>query len=1233
MAQENQDGGLISRYLLGRLQENELEQLEERMMVDSELFERVLLAEDEMIEAYVNGELAKSEVSDFKASFLSTPEGRQQVAYAEALRRHVKDVSTSPTVDDAAGSEDPGSRQRVVEAPLEKEKPAERPVADEPFLKSNVVYPQVWWRRRELDPYFKLAAAAVIVIGLAVGIWQILSPSDVSKGSKTLAYAYRDQRPVEARISGFNYAPAATTLGPYEKVDRAARTLAATLLLDAVIKHPDAETHHAAGRLFLADRKFDEAIEQFEAALKDRPNDATLQSDTGAALLERARDQEGSKGVPDLRNLAAALEHLDRALDLNPSLLDALFNRALCHEYSYLPKLAGQDWEEYLRRDSQSSWAEEARQHLEVLKQRHTGRTQSEEQLFQEFLHAHQTGDETQAAAIFNRSYGKAGNVITERLIGECLDFDSQGDAGSSTDRVELLSYAGHIGSSSASDKGTAHLAEFYKSTTRAQRATLTQARSLVKEAEAVSRETHYQDAIRLYRRSKKIFDDLGDHCEARYADYRIAHCRLRYGEASASLDTLLRLEKACTLDSHKWLLALIDGSIADAYGGLGEYSKALDYSDRALRMSEEIEDTRGIVRGYLQIAIGYEKVDDAQRSLANLEFAMMRSDFDADLSTQWIIYDVGAAIFQELNLCAAAVHYQKEAANLADEMGSPLNLSRSYAHLGLAYGRVGKLDDAIDAATRAYEIGRMLRDQRSGEELMAYASLYLGDLHRVRRNYAEALEYYRQNIDTYARVSFPFQRYAAHKGEFFCYLAQGDWPAAKAELATTLNLFEEYRLKILEESNRNTFFDVEQDIYDAAIDFEYAHAEDPSAAFEKSEASRARSLLDLSRKDVLVVNKRFGSELLASSSAEALDLSEILSALSPRAQIIEYAVLENKLLIWVLSQGKLSPAIPVSITKADLAGKVNRYVEQVSTPAASIEEPDASARELHNLLIKPAERFLDKEKYLCIVPDKELNRLPFSALVSDSGHYLVEDYDVGVCPSSAIFVRLTEAAREKEGKRTEKAIVVGNPNFDHKNFPSLQNLSSSARGTEDIAAIYGDLPITGGAAKEALLKREMKDSDVIHLSTHYVANPRSYLLSAFVLAQEPETESKAVAEDGQLQVREIYSLRLSRTRLAVLAACQTGVEKTYGGEGAISAARAFLVAGLPVVVASLWPVEADSTSKLMVKFHGHRRRDNRSTQEALCLAQREMINGDDARYRHPYYWASFAVIGGYSTY
>ena len=107
--------------------------------------------------------------------------------------------------------------------------------------------------------------------------------------------------------------------------------------------------------------------------------------------------------------------------------------------------------------------------------------------------------------------------------------------------------------------------------------------------------------------------------------------------------------------------------------------------------------------------------------------------------------------------------------------------------------------------------------------------------------------------------------------------------------------------------------------------------------------------------------------------------------------------------------------------------------------------------------------------------------------------------------------------------------------------------------------------------------------------------------------------------------------MTLRRTRLVVLSACGTGVERYYRGEGAIGIARPFIKSGAPLVIASLWRVESEQTAQLMIAFHKHRKTGGLSTAQALRQAQLDMLNSPEPELRNPYAWAAFVPIGGFA--
>src|ERR1039457_904643 len=75
---------LLRRYFLGDLPKEERARLEDRYLVDVELFEELLAAENDLIDAYVRGELTEAETQQFEMEYLKSPERRDRLDFARA---------------------------------------------------------------------------------------------------------------------------------------------------------------------------------------------------------------------------------------------------------------------------------------------------------------------------------------------------------------------------------------------------------------------------------------------------------------------------------------------------------------------------------------------------------------------------------------------------------------------------------------------------------------------------------------------------------------------------------------------------------------------------------------------------------------------------------------------------------------------------------------------------------------------------------------------------------------------------------------------------------------------------------------------------------------------------------------------------------------------------------------------------------------------------------------------
>jgi CHAT domain-containing protein len=185
---------------------------------------------------------------------------------------------------------------------------------------------------------------------------------------------------------------------------------------------------------------------------------------------------------------------------------------------------------------------------------------------------------------------------------------------------------------------------------------------------------------------------------------------------------------------------------------------------------------------------------------------------------------------------------------------------------------------------------------------------------------------------------------------------------------------------------------------------------------------------------------------------------------------------------------------------------------------------------------------------------------------------------------------------------------------------------------------------LTGATGRQAAAKnrviKELARAEVIHLSCHGIfANDHGWkdaLQSGLLLADghrlrvEPERLRKQPEEfsDCLLTARETYSLGLE-AHLVTLGACSTGRAQVEGGDDLLGLSRAWLYAGTPSLVVSLWNVNAKSSHRLLRVFYQQWLVAGQPKWRALQLAQQSLRKGaDNAEYQHPYHWAPFVLIG-----
>jgi CHAT domain-containing protein len=343
--------------------------------------------------------------------------------------------------------------------------------------------------------------------------------------------------------------------------------------------------------------------------------------------------------------------------------------------------------------------------------------------------------------------------------------------------------------------------------------------------------------------------------------------------------------------------------------------------------------------------------------------------------------------------------------------------------------------------------------------------------------------------------------------------------------------------------------------------------------------------------------------------------LPDIQARLPEAVQLVQYAVLPDRLAIWIVSKTRFD-FVEKQITAAELERKIEAY-QALIVGKGSAADIRQGGQELYELLI-PAN--LASGKQLCLVPDQSLHQLSFATLVSPAGKYLLEDYSLFYAPSASILVLASENAQSKEHVTTESLLSIGNPDFDREENPNLADLRDAEAEAKTIGRSYpGARELLGGDATREKFLLTFSRVEVIHFAGHFVVNRQS------------PGNSKLLFAGGDLRSAELSAYKLPKAKLVVLSACETGLERYNKSEGAIGIARTLLALGAPLVVASQWKVDSEPTRDLMIAFHRNRKQNGMTSAESLRRAQLEVLSR--AETKAPFYWAAFALFGGYANY
>ena len=351
----------------------------------------------------------------------------------------------------------------------------------------------------------------------------------------------------------------------------------------------------------------------------------------------------------------------------------------------------------------------------------------------------------------------------------------------------------------------------------------------------------------------------------------------------------------------------------------------------------------------------------------------------------------------------------------------------------------------------------------------------------------------------------------------------------------------------------------------------------------------------------------------------ESLEIEEIQKKLKPDQSYLQYFVeTDSSLFAFLINRNdfkvkkiKLDEALSEQILKLKKLINNNESKDEIQI-LSSI---------LYDQLIQPFENELKFE--ILITPDGVLSLLPYEILFKED-KYLIEDH----CISYHYSTQLWEIMESREVNNKMDLLALAPTFNDFNTEEALEELKRVRSGVtpllynqdeaKQIAELWGGEYLSSEKSNLEEFLKLAPEYEILHLATHGKADDRKGEYSYLLLKSDHDTLSQ------KLFVKDLYDLKLSN-KLVVLSACETGIGEVQQGEGIMSMAHGFAMAGSSAIVPTLWSINDKASAEIIVEFFKNLKKGERKNVALRNAKLNFLKNNPDAS---PFYWAAFIAIG-----
>jgi CHAT domain-containing protein/Tfp pilus assembly protein PilF len=731
-----------------------------------------------------------------------------------------------------------------------------------------------------------------------------------------------------------------------------------------------------------------------------------------------------------------------------------------------------------------------------------------------------------------------------------------------------------------------------------------------------------YPKALDCYRQALKIFQDLKNRGDEAWILGNIAAIAAKLGNDKEALENFELALKIMQEVGDKKYEGWILGTIGATYKRLGETEKSFEYLNKALDIAREIGDKRLEISHLGNLGSNYQEVGEFDKSEDCLSQGLTIAEQIGDKLSATELLIIMGILHRDLKDHDKSIDDFDKALRIGNEISAPRTIWNAEWGLALSYEKNNDFSEAIKHYKNAINTIESVRSKLESEEqkvgfLKEKIKIYEGLIYILFKLW----ERDRDPAKGYIQESYHVAERA--KSRAFLDLI------AEAKVRPPTGLSEELESK--EKNLQSQLTNIQQNLLNPKIKEE-----------EREELYQKLQGIESKYNDFILELREKSLKYASFVYPEPYTLDKVQQeVLDEKTFMIEFFIGEENSFSWVISQNEIlwSNSFP---NMSELFGKITSYQTQISQRKINFDL--RLGKELFDILLKDALKKVPVPSHLIIIPDGILLRFPIEALVTEikngTPRYLLEDFILSYAPSASLLGEIRMFKRAEISEPMD-LLALGNPAIEEEGeevSDAVEFLRSSGirlsplpYAEEEVSAIneiYQDkgkrtkVYIKEDASEEAVKSGNIGSYKSIHFATHGLIDDRVPALSGILLAPSKDPEG----DDGFLRMNEIFNLGLNAD-LVTLSACETALGKEVRGEGMISLTRAFFYAGARSILASLWMVSDQSTSKLMEDFYLNLV-EGTKPREALRLAKINLLKSENSLYKHPFFWAPFIFIG-----